>query len=252
MQMRQGLDTGYQLDSQHCGVSFDFPQLIPCISSPINSKIRLLFYFIGILCIKHEYIHAKSCHDLQYALYLFHGKYCISGTVQHQTVPFKKHLFLITVAFFLKMLQCPVQRTVVMSLFPAADMKMIFLFVNPDFWSVMEFHGNLHRFGNHAAFTEQKLRSLRQTVLLFLTMYKHKLHYMFLFLSFLLCPFHQPFTAPTIIPFEKYFCITGYSANIGSEANTVMVIRIPFGEIVSIACVTSAPLVAFFSCSANF
>ena len=61
----------------------------------------------------------------------------------------------------------------------------------------------------------------------------------------------QPLTAPTIIPFEKYFCINGYNAKIGKEARTVIVIRIPFGEIAAIACVISAPLDAVFNCSAS-
>ena len=61
----------------------------------------------------------------------------------------------------------------------------------------------------------------------------------------------QPLTAPTIIPFEKYFCINGYNAKIGKEARTVIVIRIPFGEMAAIACVISAPLDAVFNCSAS-
>lgn len=61
----------------------------------------------------------------------------------------------------------------------------------------------------------------------------------------------QPFTAPTMIPFEKYFCINGYTAKIGKDAKTVIVIRIPFGEIAAIACDISEPLDAVFSCSAR-
>ena len=40
-----------------------------------------------------------------------------------------------------------------------------------------------------------------------------------------------PFTAPIVKPFTKYFCIKGYTRNMGRDANTVIVIRIPLGEI---------------------
>ena len=36
--------------------------------------------------------------------------------------------------------------------------------------------------------------------------------------------------------------MNGYNAKIGRDASTVMVIRIPFGEMDAIACVMSAPL----------
>ena len=86
VQVRQCLDTRYKFDAKSSRVSIHLADLILAVAAAVSTEIRFIRYGVSLFGVEHQGVHAQFCHDTNKRFYLFYGKYCISGAVQHHSI----------------------------------------------------------------------------------------------------------------------------------------------------------------------
>ena len=166
--MSQCLNTRHKLYPKHGGVSIQLFYFVLGVFSAISPKIRLPLYFIGIFCIKHEYIHSKFCQCLDQEFHLFNCKYSISGTIQHKTVSFKADMLLILKFILFHMMYGIIKCAVIMRYFPTDDMNLVFSFIDQYFWSVLKFNKQFYVLVETVIFSQQYFSTFFNSIIFFL------------------------------------------------------------------------------------
>ena len=166
--MSQGLNTRNKLYPKHGSVSIQLFYFVLGVFSSISPKIRLPLYFIGIFCIKHEYIHSKFCQCLDQEFHLFNCKYSISGTIQHKTVSFKADMLLILKFILFHMMYGIIKCPVIMRYFPTDDMNLVFSFIDQYFWSVLKFNKQFYVLVETVIFSQQYFSTFFNSIIFFL------------------------------------------------------------------------------------
>ena len=86
VQVRQCLDTRYKFDAKSSRVSIHLADLILAVAAAVSTEIRFIRYGVSLFGVEHQGVHSQFRHDTNKRFYLFYGKYCISGAVQHHPV----------------------------------------------------------------------------------------------------------------------------------------------------------------------
>ena len=86
VQVRQCLDTRYKFDAKSSRVSIHLADLILAVAAAVSTEIRFIRYGVSLFGVEHQGVHSQFRHDTNKRFYLFYGKYCISGAVQHHSI----------------------------------------------------------------------------------------------------------------------------------------------------------------------
>ena len=86
VKMGQCLDTRNKFNAESSCISIHLADLILAVAATVGTEIRFIRYGVSLFGVEHQGVHSQFRHDTNKRFYLFYGKYCISGAVQHHSV----------------------------------------------------------------------------------------------------------------------------------------------------------------------